>query len=272
MTIAAILVSLILQQVYAPADFTQVAGSSLKARYDAGIAQGRAGTDETFWIAYRFPVRSGVRITTWDNGTNISSTVSSDGIEWVQEPGVQRVAIFLLTGKMDRTIQRTRLINLDQNFRVHDRRVYWLGEPSADESLSLLTGLIKDSPQRLTSSLTNYMTLHSSPDVAARLLELARTATNPSEVRRNAIYWLGQEVSRAAGEELARLSTDPDTEVQKQAVQAISRRNADEAIPALIRVAKEHPALAVRKQAIIWLGQKQDPRVLDFFEQMLKSK
>jgi HEAT repeat protein len=168
-------------------------------------------------------------------------------------------------------LQRTRLINLDQNFRVHDRKVYWLGDSNADESVTLLMALIKESPKS-SSSLAHYMTLHDSPAVADRLLELARNETNTQEVRRSAIQWLGREVSRRAGEELARLTTDPDTEIQKQAVIAISRRNADEAIPALIKTARDHPNVAVRKQAITLLGQKRDPRVLDFFEQALKTK
>jgi hypothetical protein len=37
-----------------------------------------------------------------------------------------------------------------------------------------------------------------------------------------------------------------------------------------MRIAKDHPNKAVRQQAIFWLGHKHDPRVLDFFEQMLR--
>ena len=66
-------------------------------------------------------------------------------------------------------------------------------------------------------------------------------------------------------------NSDPEIEIQKQAVFAISQRNNDEAVTSLLRIAREHPNAAVRKQAIFWLGQKRDPRVLDFFEQMLKK-
>ena len=115
------------------------------------------------------------------------------------------------------------------------------------------------------------MTLHDSTHVAERLLQIARNNSNSAEVRRNAVQWLGQEVSRQAGEELQQLASDPDTNIQRQAVMAMSRRSEDEAIPALIRVARDHPNVAVRKQAIQLLGQKKDPRVLDFFEEMLKK-
>jgi HEAT repeat protein len=90
-------------------------------------------------------------------------------------------------------------------------------------------------------------------------------------VKKDAIFWVGQEISRRAGDELEKLaSNDPEVEVQKQAVFALSLRNNDESIPSLMRIAKDHPNKAVRQQAIFWLGQKHDPRVLDFFEQMLR--
>ena len=77
------------------------------------------------------------------------------------------------------------------------------------------------------------------------------------------------DVLRERNIELA--TNDPEVEVQKQAVFALSQRRNDESIPSLERIAKEHPNYAVRKQAIFWLGQKRDPRVLDFFEQLLKK-
>ena len=247
--------------------------ASLKARYDGALAQGQRGSDDTFWIAYQFPLRPGLRINTWDNNVSISSTTSSDGIEWIPDDSTpQRVAMFFLFGKGDGELQKTRLINLSRNFRVHDRRVYWLGEPNAEESLILLARLMTDSPRRLSSSLAHYMTLHDSPNVADHLLQIARATSNPTEVRTSAITWLGREVSRKAGEDLNALTSDPNTQVQRQAVTAISRRSDDEAVPALIRIAKEHPNAAVRTEAIRLLGQKKDPRVLDFFEQLLKKK
>ena len=40
------------------------------------------------------------------------------------------------------------------------------------------------------------------------------------------------------------------------------------AIPLLLRVAKTHQNLAVRKQAIFWLGQSGDERALAFFKEI----
>lgn len=216
------------QQIYSPSDFARPGGATLQARFDSGVAEGRRGDTATFWVAYEMPMRSSVRVT------------SRDGIEWAQKANPQRAAMFFLMRKSDGGIEKMRIVNLDQDIRVHDRKVYWLGEPAGDES-------------------------------APFLLNIARASTS-TQVKKDALFWLGQEISRQAGEDLEKLATnDPDVEVQKQAVFALSLRKNDESIPSLERIAKEHPNPAVRKQAIFCLGQKRDPRVLDFFEQLLKK-
>jgi HEAT repeat protein len=65
------------------------------------------------------------------------------------------------------------------------------------------------------------------------------------------------------------LDSDSETEIQKQAVIAIGRRPKDEAIPILIRTARSHPKIQVRKVAIQMLGQTGDERAVVFFRDLL---
>jgi hypothetical protein len=216
------------QNVYAPSDFINVNGDSLKQRYDSAVAQGRKDNNDTFWTAYEMSGRVG------------SNRKSMDGIEEFQTNTLERIGMFLLVRKSDGAVEKLRIVNLSYDVRVHDRKVYWLGRPISDES-------------------------------AALLLTVARSST-ATQVKKEAVFWLGQELSEAAGEGLQNLaSNDPEVEVQKQAVFALSLRRNDESIPSLTRIAKEHSNPEVRRQAIFWLGQKRDPRVLDFFEQLLKK-
>ena len=62
-----------------------------------------------------------------------------------------------------------------------------------------------------------------------------------------------------------------EVELQKQAVIAIGRRAKDEAIPILIRTARSHPKMAVRKVAIQMLGQTGDERAVAFFRELLSK-
>ena len=58
-------------------------------------------------------------------------------------------------------------------------------------------------------------------------------------------------------------------EVKESAVFALSQQPSDAGIPALIRVARTHASPSVRKKALFWLGQSDDPRALALFEEIL---
>lgn len=259
------------QEVYSPAEFVRVSGNSLRSRFDAAVSEGRRGPADAFWVAYQFPLRPGVRLNTRDGNVNIDRGRYADGIEWIDSTGnALRAGLFLLMRKSDGGVEKSRILNLNEDFRVHDRKVYWIGEPNAQDSLALIGALVAAASQK-SSTLLMTAGLHPAPYAAEGLLWIARASAS-IQVKKDAVFWLGQEVSRQAGEELEKMARDdPEVEVQKQAVFALSQRNSDEAVSSLMRIAREHPSAAVRKQAIFWLGQKRDPKVLDLFEQMLKK-
>jgi HEAT repeat protein len=75
---------------------------------------------------------------------------------------------------------------------------------------------------------------------------------------------------RAVGTITEAIEKDPETEVKKRAVFALSQLPKSEGVPLLIDVAKKNSNPVVRKQAIFWLGQSRDPRAIEFFAQILK--
>jgi HEAT repeat protein len=86
------------------------------------------------------------------------------------------------------------------------------------------------------------------------------------------LFWLAQRASRqAAGTITEAIDRDPDTEVKKKAVFALSQMPKDEGVPLLIGVARNNANAAVRKQAMFWLGQSKDPRAVKFFEEILSK-
>jgi HEAT repeat protein len=91
-------------------------------------------------------------------------------------------------------------------------------------------------------------------------------------VRSQAIFWLGQKAGKKATSTLTNaIENDPDQQVKKKAVFALSRLPKDEGIPQLIHVASTNRDPAVRKDAFFWLGQSGDPRALTFLESVLKQ-
>jgi HEAT repeat protein len=117
-------------------------------------------------------------------------------------------------------------------------------------------------------------TIADSAVVWPALIRIARDQERPRETRNQAVFWLGQAAGDAATAGLDSLSQDSDVdrEVQKPVVFALSQRPKDEGIPILIRVAKSHRDPEVRRQAVFWLGQSNDPRAIALFEELLTKR
>jgi HEAT repeat protein len=115
-------------------------------------------------------------------------------------------------------------------------------------------------------------TLADSVTMWPSLIRLARNPNLPEDRRRTAIFWLGQAAGASATQALDSVVAHDDTsrELRKQAVFALSQRPADEGVPALIRIARTNRDPELRKTALFWLGQSEDPRALDLFEELLR--
>ena len=94
------------------------------------------------------------------------------------------------------------------------------------------------------------------------------------ELRRRAIHLIGERAGKRSLDLLRETveSSSEETQVQMQAVHAISERPADESVPLLIKIARTHPNQQVRRRAIRVLGESGDPRALDFFREVLRSE
>ncbi len=115
-------------------------------------------------------------------------------------------------------------------------------------------------------------TLADSTVIWPALLRLARNRRVGSEVRKSAVFWLSQAAGAAIAGTLDSIASDPgsDREVRKQAVFALSQRSEGEGVPALVRIARTNRDPEIRKTALFWLGQTEDPRALDLFEDILR--
>jgi hypothetical protein len=88
-----------------------------------------------------------------------------------------------------------------------------------------------------------------------RLAAMAKRQQLPEEIRKQAIFWLGQEAAEHALGPLDTLLTDdPDREMRQAALFALTQQNNDRAIDILIRTARSHRDRETRRTAFFWLG------------------
>ena len=146
-----------------------------------------------------------------------------------------------------------------------------LGTVSSVVATRYLLDLAAAPAARVGSAAVFAAVLADSITVWPDLLRLARNTAVPHGTRRSAVFWLGQAAGDAATRGLTDLVDDTSVavEVKESAVFALSQRPRDEGVPALIRIARTHRNPELRRKAIFWLGQSEDPRALALFEELL---
>lgn len=146
----------------------------------------------------------------------------------------------------------------------------WFDGVNADASVAWLSTLVTaqtDATRRLSENALVAIAQHAGSAASKALVQFAQTGT--TQMRGRALSWLAQ---RAANEALPAIDAalkEPELEVKKQAVNALSRFPNQEGVPKLIEVARSHPNPEVRRQAMLRLGDSKDPRAVEFFAQIL---
>jgi hypothetical protein len=201
-------------------------------------------------------------------GSTHGISISTHSDEWVGdcERGPVRVSLHVRSGRLSEA--HTYVGGRWRTPEAHTIDLGTLSAPAAASDLLALAGHADADADDLIAAAT----LADSATVWPALLRIARTPSAGVETRRQAVFWLGQAAGEAAvrGLDSIVVDTSGDLEVRKQAVFALSQRPAEEGVPALIRVARTSPHPELRKTALFWLGQSEDPRALALFEEILR--
>jgi hypothetical protein len=223
-----------------------------------------ASTSAPVWIGYAVPA----------NGRTSEGGCWADG----DAAGRTRVGPLKLEGAdtlyvlyriADHAVQRIRIASPECPLDLGGLTLHWLTGVRPADSVEWLTTLATgDSSRRLANNAVMAIALHGDAQATDRLLALARNGRS-TDVRGTALFWVAQRAGDKAVGTITQALEDPETEVRKKAVFALSQLPKDEGVPKLIEVARTHRDAAVRKQAMFWLGQSRDPRALTFFEQIL---
>src|SRR6266576_2765767 len=204
----------------------------------------------------------------WGHTITFDGGFDGDEVEYDCEPGPVRVSLTVRTGQVRslRTYVGGHWVTPSRDAAVTD-----LGTVSPRDAVDFLLDLATREDTRGGEEAILPVTLADSVIVWPMLLKLARDDRAPRRTRHQAVFWLGQAAGDAATRGLADLVDDGDVDrdVKEQAVFALSQQPRDAGVPALIRIARTHPERGVRRKALFWLGQSDDPRALGLFEELL---
>ena len=145
--------------------------------------------------------------------------------------------------------------------RVRERAVFWIGQRESKDNADFLRSLFtktreEEARKKILFSLSQMDGFGND----RWLLGIALDESNSSEVRGHALFSAGQ--AGIAGSELVTVYDKlSDPEVKEKAIWVMSESRDRAATDKMIEIAQKDPNLEMRKKALFWLGQKNDPRV-----------
>lgn len=158
-----------------------------------------------------------------------------------------------------------------QSAELRAKAIFWLAEHDAAENVAFLKGLFRrlEEPQ-LQERVLFAVAQSDDPGAGAWLVEVARDASLPAEIRGKALFWAAESGDEGAFPLLlAMWDQVRDPEIRRQLLFAYSQMDTPAAFDKLIEIARSDAEVEVRKRALMWLGESDDPRVAEILEEMI---
>lgn len=148
--------------------------------------------------------------------------------------------------------------------------IFWLGQGRTLDLEYFKTLFRKTKNEDLRNRILTSAGQSSAPEASAWLLEIARDKSFDTDTRKQAIFWASQKRTVDL-EQLSAIydQSRGDTDFQQHLLFIYSQRRESAAVDKLMAIAKSDPNAELRKQALFWLGQKNDPRVRQFLRDMI---
>lgn len=206
-------------------------------------------------------------------GTERALDALIDILESSEDADLHENAIYAVSQhRSARAGELLRSIALDRSksSRVREQAIFWLSQHRDNASADFLIELYGQlDSEALKENVFFALSQVNDPRAVDWMLERALDDGESIELRKQALFWAGQQRSV----DLARLDglygRLRDREMKEQLIFLYSQRSESEAIDALIRIAREEEDRELRKNAIFWLGQSNDERAIEFLLEII---
>jgi hypothetical protein len=187
----------------------------------------------------------------------------------IMDAAVAAIALHA-TSEADKALEELAAPNQPEKFRR--QAIFWLGNSRGRPGFEVISRIAREDASDKIREHAVFALAHSNePEALSTVVAIAHN-DHSARVRGQALFWLAQKAGQKMAESSIRdaIANDPETEVKKRAVFALTQMPNGEGVPLLIQVARINPNPEVRKQAVFWLGQSKDTRALAFIEDVLK--
>jgi HEAT repeat protein len=156
---------------------------------------------------------------------------------------------------------------------LRDNAIFWIGQSHSAESQQFLRDLYHEvQSEQLKDKIIFSISQQHDEEAGAWLLDRALDPNETTKLRKQALFWAGQQ-GQVPVDRLGELyRTMDDREMQEQVIFVLSQRHETEAVDALMNIARNEEDRELRKKAIFWLGQSEDPRVPEFLLEIINRE
>ncbi len=204
-----------------------------------------------------------------------SVTLLDSILRTTKDEELQRKAIFALSqhpGERAGRLLRDMATRKDLSEEMRGRVILALGQMRGDSGdVSYLRQIFPTlESERLKERVIMGVAQRGGAENQRWLLDIVTDSKQDIDVRKRALFWAGQN-----GLPIADLSSMygrlPDQELKEQVIFVLSQRSESAATDKLIDIARHDSNVELRKKAIFWLGQRNDPRVRQLLEELITN-
>ncbi len=154
---------------------------------------------------------------------------------------------------------------------VRENAIFWLGQEDDSDSFDFLREAYRQlDDSDLKEKVIFSMSQMDGDQPAKWLIAIAKDSSEPSDLRRNALFWAGQNEA-AANELIALYDEVTNTEVKEQLIFVYSQQESQPMLRKLMDIARTEPNHDLRENAVFWLGQSDAPEAMAFLEELING-
>jgi HEAT repeat protein len=161
-----------------------------------------------------------------------------------------------------------------ENEELREQAIFWLGQKHSEDNANYLKGLYgRVKAEALKEKIIFSLSQQRGFGNAEWIMQIALDPKESIEMRKQALFWAGQN-GGAPTESFASLYDKmTDTEIKEQLIFVLSQRSRDgKALEKLMDIAKTDKDKDLRGKAVFWLGQSRDPRAAKFLEELIAKE
>ncbi len=153
---------------------------------------------------------------------------------------------------------------------LRQQAIFWIGQTDGADNVKWLKSIYQTvDDEELKDKIIFSVSQGGSREAKVWLMDIAANQAEDIEIRKKALFWLGQASGTSLPELFGLYERFTDRPMREQLIFVYSQRDEKAAVDKLVSIAKTEKDRELRKKALFWLSQSNDPRVVEILEDIL---